>query len=283
MKKLFIIGIAALAVCTACNNKQANTYSEEDARIDSLQRVIDQKDLELTDMINSINDIQEGLRLISEAENKITILKSDEGQNSAEQIKDYMRQITEQMNANRERIAKLRKQLKAGNAHAEQLEATINSLNEQMNAKEQEIEALKAELDAKNQQIAELDQAVTDLNQNVNTLTEQSNQKTQTINAQDKALHTAYYVFGTKKELKEQNILSSGEVLQGNYNQNYFTQIDTRSTKEIKLYSKSAELLTNHPAGSYTLTQDSNKQYVLKITNADRFWSASKYLVILVK
>ena len=30
------------------------------------------------------------------------------------------------------------------------------------------------------------------------------------FNAQDKALHTAYYCFGTSKELKEQKILSGG-------------------------------------------------------------------------
>jgi hypothetical protein len=53
--------------------------------------------------------------------------------------------------------------------------------------------------------------------------------------------------------------------------------------KELKLYSKSAELLTAHPAGSYTLVRDNNKQYILKITNPDTFWSTSKYLVIEVK
>jgi P pilus assembly chaperone PapD len=53
--------------------------------------------------------------------------------------------------------------------------------------------------------------------------------------------------------------------------------------KEIKLYSRDAELLTAHPASSYTLQRDANKQYVLRITNPEQFWSTSKYLVILVK
>ena len=72
-------------------------------------------------------------------------------------------------------------------------------------------------------------------------------------------------------------------MLQSNFNKSYFTKIDIRVDKEIKLYSKSAKLLTTHPAGSYTLTQDANKQYVLQITNPEIFWSTSKYLVILVK
>jgi hypothetical protein len=41
-------------------------------------------------------------------------------------------------------------------------------------------------------------------------------------------------------------------------------------------------LLTNHPASSYVLERDANKQYVLRITNPQLFWSTSKYLVIQV-
>ena len=100
---------------------------------------------------------------------------------------------------------------------------------------------------------------------------------------QDKQLNTAYYVFGTKKELQEQNVLQKGKVLQGNFNKNYFTKIDIRVDKEIKLYSKKAELLTSHPAGSYTLKLDAQQQYVLRITDPQKFWGASKYLVVLVK
>ena len=72
-------------------------------------------------------------------------------------------------------------------------------------------------------------------------------------------------------------------MLQSNFNKNYFTKIDIRVDKEIKLYSKDAKMLTAHPASSYTLTQDNNKQYVLRITNPQVFWSTSKYLVVLVK
>ena len=67
------------------------------------------------------------------------------------------------------------------------------------------------------------------------------------------------------------------------FNKDYFTQIDIRDTKEIKLYSKSAKLLTTHPEGSYVLAKDAKGQYVLRITNPTEFWSVSRYLVIQVK
>ena len=41
--------------------------------------------------------------------------------------------------------------------------------------------------------------------------------------------------------------------------------------------------MTSHPAGSYTLQRDANKQFVLRISDPDTFWSTSKYLVVLVK
>ena len=69
----------------------------------------------------------------------------------------------------------------------------------------------------------------------------------------------------------------------GNFNKDYFTKIDIRVDKVIKLYSKSAKVLTSHPAGSYSLDKDANGLYTLRISNPTAFWSVSKYLVVVVK
>ena len=79
------------------------------------------------------------------------------------------------------------------------------------------------------------------------------------------------------------SVFSKTKVLSKDFNKDYFTKIDIRIDKEIKLYSKSAQIMTSHPAGSYTLQPDANKQYVLRINNPEAFWSTSKYLVVLVK
>ena len=117
----------------------------------------------------------------------------------------------------------------------------------------------------------------------MSTLKEESSQKQQTITMQDKQLNSAWFVYGTKSELKAQHIIEDGKVLQANFNRDYFTKIDIRVDKEIRLYSRSAKLLTSHPATSYVLQQDANRQYILRITNPQQFWSTSKYLVVLVK
>ena len=92
--------------------------------------------------------------------------------------------------------------------------------------------------------------------------------------------NVAWFVFGTKKELENNRVISNGKVYFNNMS--YFTKIDIRIDKEIKLYSKSAKILTNHPASSYSLVPNDNMQYVLRINDPQLFWSTSKYLVILV-
>ncbi len=284
MKKLFIAALVFTSFSfTACMENKSADAEKNAERIDSLQRIVTQKDNEINDMMGTLNEIQEGMRLIAEAENKVSIMKDGEGANKSRQIKENIQFISEQMTRNRELVSKLRKQLRESSVQGDQLKETINALVLQLDAKDKELQTLREELDKKDIHIAELGETVNNLNSNVNSLTEESAQKSQTISSQDRALNTAWYVFGTKKELKDQHILEDNRVLQSNFNKSYFTKIDIRIDKEIKLYSKSAKLLTAHPSSSYTLLQDANKQYVLRITNPDAFWSTSKYLVVLVK
>ena len=284
MKKLFIIAAAICTVAlTSCLDGNSSKDKTEQQRVDSLKRVISQKDNEINDMMSTLNAIHEGIRQISIAENRVTVMKDGEGTNRNAQIRENIKFISEQMQRNRELIEKLRNQVRQSSVQSEQMKQTIESLVQQLDDKEKEILDLRAKLEDKDFHIQELDSKVSDLNTNVTTLTEDNEQKKQTIATQDKQIHTAYYVFGTKSELKAQNILEDGKVLQSNFNKSYFTKVDIRVDKEIKLYSKSAKLLTAHPASSYTLEKDANKQYILRITNPESFWSTSKYLVILVK
>ena len=87
----------------------------------------------------------------------------------------------------------------------------------------------------------------------------------------------------TSYRIKNQHIIDGSHVLDSKFNKNYFTKKDIRIEKEVKLYSKSAKILTMHPSSSYTLQRDANKMYVLRINNPQLFWSTSKYLVIQVK
>ncbi len=243
------------------------------------------RDTELDEIMGAFNEIQEGFREINEAENRVDLKEGTlESQSAADKIKEDIRFISEKLKSNREQIAKLEEQLKNSKYQSAQLKKAVKNLTAELAAKQQQIETLQAELAAKNIRIAELDEAVMDLNKNVDELSAENEAKTKTVEAQDKALNTAWYVFGTKSELKDQKILKKGDVLKDNdFNKDYFTQIDIRKEKEIKLYSKRAELLTTHPQSSYELVKDDKGQLTLKINNPNEFWSVSRYLVIQVR
>ncbi len=251
-------------------------------------RVINQRDNEINDMVSTLNDIQEGLKQINEAEGRVTVEQANPEGDNKQAIIENIAFIQRTMQLNRELIARLRQQLKSNTAAGSKLRASmetaINNLQSQLAEKDKQIEELKKELEQKDIHIAEQAQQINTLNQNVNDLNAQNEEKARDIAARDKEMNTAWYVFGTKKELKNQKILQNGDVLRSNqFNKDYFTRVDIRVDKIIKLYSKSARLLTTHPAGSYSLDKDSKGQYTLRITNPQQFWSVSRYLVIMVK
>ena len=289
MKKLVYAIVCTLAVAS-CNQdaaKKAELAAQQQR--DSLEQIISQKDNEINDMMTTLSDIEEGFREITEAQSRVTLAKQGEGTNTMQRIKENFQFIQAQMQQNKELINKLKQQVRESSVKGGQLKKIIDNLTQQLETKDHQLQALREELDRKDIHIAELDEKVASLNTNVTSLKEDNEKKEETITSQDKALHTAWFVFGTKDELKEQRILSKDglfsktKLLEKDFNKDYFTKIDIRIDKEIKLYSKSAQIMTSHPAGSYTLQRDANKQFVLRISDPETFWSTSKYLVVLVK
>ena len=282
MKKL-VFAIACALVVASCNQDAAKKAEQAALQQrDSLEQIISQKDNEINDMMTTLSDIEEGFREITEAQSRVTLAKQGEGTNTMQRIKENFQFIQTQMQQNKELINKLKQQVRESSVKGGQLKKIIDNLTQQLETKDQQLQALREELDRKDIHIAELDEKVANLE-------EDNTKKDETISAQDKAINSAWFVFGTKDELKSQNILSKDglfsktKVLSKDFNKDYFTKIDIRIDKEIKLYSKSAQIMTSHPAGSYTLQPDANKQYVLRINNPEAFWSTSKYLVVLVK
>ena len=287
MKKILFL-LVGVALLSSCGEMQRNKSLK--AENDSLNLALAERDAELEGIMEAFNEVQEGFRLINEAENRVDLNNSSrEGATAAQKIRDDIHFITEKLQDNRNRIAELEEQLKNSKYASSQLKKAITNLKEELAAKTQQIETLQIELASKNIRIAELDDAVAGLNQNVADLTAENKAKEAMVASQDKALNVAWFVFGTSSELKDQKIISKKflqktKVLEDDdFNKDYFTQIDIRTDKEIKLYSKEAKLLTAHPEGTYELKKDAKGQLTLVITNPNKFWSISRYLVIEVK
>lgn len=282
MKK--VLFMATMAMMLFSCNEGFNGNQVSDRERDSLRNIIDQKDSEINDLMGTFNEIQQGFDLINEAEGRVNMMRDgSENNSSAANIRENMDFIQQTLDENKRKIEELQSKLKNSSINSNKLKEAINSLTQQLNEKNAELESLRAQLAEKDVKIEELAGTVTSL-KDENAQVKQEKEATEEIaRNQDAQLNTAWYVFGTSKELKAEGILNKGEVLQGNYNKNYFTKIDIRKVNVIPLESKSASILTNHPAGSYTLLKDGKGQYTLRITDAAKFWSVSKYLVVKVK
>ena len=225
MKKLMFFAVSLLAMAS-CDNGKSKVDIEATLRMDSLNQVIAQKDNEINDMLSTFGEIEEGFREIAEAQERVAVAKSGEGANSKARIRENIQFIQNTMQQNKELINKLKQQLRESSLKSNALRKLVDSMQQQMEEKEQELQQMRALLDEKEIQIMDLDEKVANLSSNVAELTTETNQRAETISAQDKQLNTAWFVFGTKSELKEQQILVDGKVLQSSFNKEYFTKIE---------------------------------------------------------
>lgn len=285
MKKSVVLLLCIVTLASCGGKKESKKYLK--AANDSLTIELLERDKEVNELMAIFNEVQEGFRQINNAENRVGFTRGTIAENAIsarQQITADIEFITSTMAENRKQINKLQNMLNKSRSNAAELKKAVEALTEELAEKTRRIEELQAELASKNIRIQELDAAVTALMADKESLAVDNEIKSKVVANQDKALNTAWFVFGTKPELREQKILQKGDVLKSaDFNKDYFTEIDIRTQKEIKLYSKGAELLTTHPKNSYQFEKDSDKQLVLKITNVEEFWSISRYLVIQVK
>ncbi|WP_099463664.1 MULTISPECIES: Cbp1 family collagen-binding glycoprotein adhesin [Parabacteroides] len=289
MKKVLVVCICT-AMLASCGQNSAD-YKKLKAENDSLRLENTRNTDEINEMLNTLNDVEADFQSIRDAENYLTIQQQTGGEmnlSKREQIKQNMELITETLKKNKEQINQLQDKLKKSGIQSAALKKTIDRLSSELDQKATMIVALQEDLAKKNIRIQELDEMVSSLNEDVETLAATTAAQSEKINAQDQTINTAYYCFGTSKELKDQKILSGGglfaksKVLQSGFNKDYFISIDIREVKEIPLFASKAKLKSNHPEGSYEFVKDEDNNLTLKITDTKAFWSLGKYLVIEV-
>ncbi len=282
MKNLSFLLVAMVTLLASCT--EGPTKSALITENDSLKNVIASRDAALDEMISTMNIVENGFKEINERQGRINLDAENAEQTKAASLQKDINFISETLQKNKQRIAELEEQLEKSQTSSKQLKAMVKKLKAELEEKSKQIIALKEELSQKDIHIKELDESVQQLTANVNELSATKAANEKTISTQEASLNTVWYAIGTKRELKEQNILDGKKVLrESDANMTYFTKADKRKLATIETHSKSAKLLTTHPEGSYKLERNSEKQYVLTITDTDKFWSVSKYLIIQVR
>lgn len=288
MKPIIFALTITLVILTSCG-KQSADYKALKAQNDSLLNEKIKLQEEVDGYFTAMNQIEENIEKIKSTENIISLQPA--GQELSDDVRtkinEDMAYLSEMIKTNNEELERLKSKLKRSGFKSTELERTIKRLTQSLQEESAKIVTMHAQLAERDSLIAQLDSTVTELGKNVEVLSTDVKVKETVIKEQDEAIHTAWYVFGTRKELKEQKIITSDglfagqKVLQRDFNKNYFVRIDARNTKSIPLFSTRAKILTNHPKSSYTLEKE-NGNFVLLIVNPSDFWSISKYLVMEV-
>ena len=277
---LFIIGCDA-----ATENNELTRLNEEKQ---ALQDEVGRKDSIIYVIVQSFNDIEDNLQTIKEKQGLITLNTSGDIESETsrrERIINDMQIINEMMEANRKKmkdftwkINSLVKEQKSATIKMAQFQKMIDRLNSMLEAKDLEIATLKSDLLSMNMSLDSLALAF-DIQSIV-------------IEEQAMELNTGFFCYGTFKELEGKGVITKKggfigigktDQLKQDFNTDYFTQIDITETESIDLFSKKAKVLTSHPSASYELQGDEDSIEKLIILDPIKFWSASKYLVVVVE
>ncbi len=274
MKKTLLAGLGALLALSACNQKNETEEAHKQAIADASKVELQNAVADRDQLFLLVNEISQGMDQIKDLENILTVNANAGGETPSqrEQIQADIASIQKALQERREKLAELEKKLNNSTLTNNNLRSTIATLRNQIDTQSNEIESLKTNLTAAKARIGELNTAVDSLNTTVTTVTAQKDEAEQQSVDLANELNTCFYAVGSKKELKDNEIIETGflrktKIMEGDFDRNFFTTADKRTLTTIPLHSDKAKVLTNQPESSYVI-EDVDGQKVLQIGRA---------------
>jgi chromosome segregation ATPase len=281
---------AVVALLASCGTRE----KELEQQLTELQQLSAQKDADIDEFITSLSTIQSNLDSIKQLEGIVTAraLSSESKTPDAEQaILEDMMLIYDNMKRTRSQIETLEKQLEQSSIGSEKLKAMIAQLKKDIQAKDEEIATLKQGLAEANIYIDKLMTNVDQLAMENERRVQVIQQKNQELQQKEVELHTAFWVVGKTKDLRDRKIIDKEgaflgmggvKVVSEEMNLSDLTEINYLEVKEIAINGKKPELVTPHPKLSYEFVGDSKSTEKLVINDPEAFWQNSKVLVIAI-
>ncbi len=286
---LIIASIIVILTATSCNQKEKRQIDLLTKENEALRHDSQSKDSTINQFFLLLNEIEQNLAEVKQKQqviSKNTIQNGELKDDVREQIDQDIQTINELMDKNKKTISYLNKKLKESNLKIAEFERMLAQTVQQIEERDAEIVDLKEKLTA-------LNFSVETLNAKVDTLTENNIELTHKVTVQTEVINAAWYAFGSKKELLENGIIDKtggflgiGKTtkMKADFDNSYFKKIDISQVKTLDLFVKKAKIITTHPSDSYQLITGQNGTVEkIEITNSEKFWSASKYLVIEVE
>ena len=286
-KNLLILGALSAVIFGACSGNEKK-LDEDSVAIANLTAQYNEANNFNDSLLLLMGDIYTGLDSINQQEGLLYNTGGGEGVDRREEIRKNLASIRARLAANKQLLEELQAKANASGQQNAVLNKTIEQLKQRIAEQDNKIAQLNSELDKAKTQINDLNTQVAEGEKKLgeaNAATEEA--KAETVAAENEA-NKVYYAIGTNKELKQQGllekkVLGATKVMQGQFNQSYFTTADKRTLTSIPTGAKKAEIKTNMPAGSYEIVGGKDEAKTIKITDPSKFWSLTPYLVIEVK
>ena len=175
--------------------------------------------------------------------------------------------------------------------NVKQLRKVDNADYEEIHKLEMQVHDMARTIVARDNEIGALHEMVIAEGIGISSLLNAYNEQAVYTDVLKEIINTAFFVAGTKKELKEMGIIDMkggfigiGRVkaLNENASLEFMTPIDIDKTDNIELDGKKAELITPHPDDSYSITYNDDITNV-NIEDKLHFWQETNYLIVEVK
>jgi outer membrane murein-binding lipoprotein Lpp len=285
---VLVLIIGTVVVSKNNKNRASDALMLQNQKLEMTNQ-LSQRDSIINGWVTSFNEIESDIQTITAQEHVLTMQSTDPeiSKDKKAEILKELAYVKGMIDSNKKKLAVLNSQLHNSGIKIASLQSQIDTLNASIAKRDNEMAALRTDLESRNVQIGQL-------NQKVGTMQTAILNDSTKISQQTAELNKAYIVSGTYKALKEKGVLvkeggvlglGKKESLQENFKDDHlFTQVDITKTKTIPVNSKSAKLVTEHPASSYKMVKDESNKIIayIEIEDPASFWKLSKYAVVEV-
>jgi myosin heavy subunit len=284
----FMLLVIAVAGCESSATKQKLAQLEAvSAEKDSLLAMVSDNARLMSDIsatLAKVRDVKKPIKAVASPESPLAA--------SVDQRDSLKTKVTDVV----ERLKQAETRLAASQKRIATLGGMSDSLKGQMAMMEQSMADLRASMETQRMTISQLTEETNGLKEQNTQLTERTVALTDTVSRMDTERNTVYYVVGTKEDLKKRGVVveeGSKFLIFGakrvtparDLSPGQFTAIDQRHVSEIPL---------PNPDRAYKIVSRQNLAAVgtemkngevrganLKITEPERFWGPSRYLIII--
>lgn len=280
LKHCIALGFCLMLACSSCVRK--SEYKHLRAEYDSLMtlNVAYQDQAYETDSL--VASVIANFQELNNVESMINVnaLRGELPIGEQERIRRNIRMLSDRLEESNNSIELLIKRIESNGVASMRMQGTVALLREQLGRQQARVETIANETMRKVKAVGELDASLAKLKEETERMKAFNLGEQDRLKAKEDSLNTVYYALGTKGDFREMGLLTRDDrITVDNAELTYLTRSDRRILKEVVMQSKTARLLSVHPAKSYKMRPDKKGYLTLEILDAKSFWEYSQVML----